>query len=333
LETRDVSMTILDARFDLLRKDIAAQLATCSGVRENLQKELGGGEAFLATDRDLRACIKTTSSHVERLERLQEKWTAMQAAQGSSTEQFQEVVRELGAVTQELGALPQSSDSPSGSVLLHTLAHDGGAGQISQTPGNDLGRCVRSLGDGFARKAGIVNSRIQHFEGRIQEVVRRPTLPDGMQQIVSLDAHLPPPEYFHALQQAALSPHGETQTTTVTATPRVAAMPLPLPSHAATMEQCVSSPGRNAYATSMRILGDSSEISPFPWASLDQDSLNVNFDVSSKTRSKEEPQLCLTRPNPVSMSFTPAPNTVPSMVLTPRSPPLLFTHAALLSSP
>jgi len=344
LETRDVSMTILDARFDLLRKDIAAQLATCSGVRENLQKELGGGEAFLATDSDLQACVLTTSRRVARLERLHEKCTEMQAVPDIGTEQFQEVVEDAGTQnllpSQELGAFRQSSESirtnPPG-VPLHTSAS---VGQVAQTSGNGLGRSVCSLGGRFARKPGIVNSRIQHFEGRIQEVVGRATLPDGMQQIVSLDAHLPPPEHFHALQQAAPSPCGETQIATATSTSRVAAMSVPWPPHATTKEQCLSFHGQNAsescggstYA-SIRIPGDGSEISSISLACLDQDSVDVKPDVSSKSQSREEPQLCLARLHPVRMSFTLPANAVPAMVLSPRSPPPLFTHRSSLSRP
>jgi len=293
---------LLETRFDLLRRNVATQRATFSDVLEHLQTK-PGGEEFLATDSDLQACIQTTSSHVARLERLHEKWTAMQAV-GSSTEQLQEVVRDAvqhGAQnlhpSQELGALPQSSErstrtSPPGSVSLHTLVSNEDVGHISQTSGKD-GCCVGSSGDSFAHKPGLVNSRIQHFEGRIQGVMGRSTLPDGMQQIVSLDAHLQP--------QAEPSPCGETQTTTVTSTSHVAATSLPLPSHAPPTEQRLSSHGREAAGScggssyaSMRIPVDSSEVSAFILASLDQDSLNVKLDVSSKTQSREEPQLCLT---------------------------------------
>jgi len=248
----------------------------------------------------------------------------MQAAQSSSTQQFQDVVRDAvlqHAQTllpfQELGALPQSSEpstrtSPPGRASLHTSVSDTGIGQISQTTGKGSWHSVNSLGNRFAHRPGIVNSRIEHFEGCIQEVLGRATQPDGMQRIASLDAHLPPMEDFHALKQTLPSPHGETQRNTATSTPR--AMSLPWPTHAATTEQCLSSHGQktsescggSTYA-SMSRAGDSSEISEFSLAvagnrtpsSLDQDSLYVNHDVSSKARSREEHQLCLTQPKPI----------------------------------
>jgi len=123
------------------------------------------------------------------------------------------------------------------------------------------------------------------------EVVGKATLPDGMQQIVSLDAHVPSPEDFHALQQTALSPRSETHMITPMFTPRATIMSLPWHFHAATMEQRLSSHsqkvsescGGSPYA-SMSRAGDSSEISACSLAvagkrspsSLDQDALYFN---------------------------------------------------------
>jgi len=177
---------------------------------------------------------------------------------------------------------------------------DEGIGQTSQSSGDDLG-CASSAGDRFPRKPGLVNSRIQHFEGRIQEVVGRSSLPIGMKQIVSLDAHVPPLGHFHPLHQAAPSPCGETQTTTVTSASHVASVSLPLSSQEETTDQSSSSHSRRAAESchgstcvNMHIPGDSAEISAFMLASLDPGSLDVKLDVSSKTQSREEPQLCLT---------------------------------------
>jgi len=159
LDTVDVSMTDLETRFELLRSDTAAQLATFSVGLEHQQKELGGRE-FLPMENDLQACIAKASSHIARLERLHEKWTETQAVQSSSTKQFRELVEETVRQcmqnllpSQELGALPQSSE-PS-----------------TRTTG--LWHCGTSLGNHSARKPGIVNSRIQLCEGHIQEVVGR----------------------------------------------------------------------------------------------------------------------------------------------------------------
>lgn len=93
LDTLAVSMTDLEARFELLRSNTAAQLATLSVGLEQQRMELGSKE-FLPTDSDLQACIVKASSHVSRLERLIGKWTEMQAVQGSSKEQFREVAGE-----------------------------------------------------------------------------------------------------------------------------------------------------------------------------------------------------------------------------------------------
>jgi len=193
LDNLAVSITDLETRFELLRSDTAAQLATFSVGLEHQRKELGGKE-FLPTDCDLQECIAKASSHVARLEKFHEKWTEMQAVQGSGTKQFREVVEEsVRQCTQnllpyqELGALPQSSEA-----------------SAPKTKG--LWRYVVSSGNHFVHKPGIVNLRIQQCEGRIQEVVGRAPLPGGMQQIASPDAHLPPPENFHGLQQAMPSP-------------------------------------------------------------------------------------------------------------------------------
>jgi len=265
----------------------------------------------------LQACIVKTDSHVEWLEK----------------------------AMLELGALPQSSGSstrtnPPGCASLQTSATDGDVEQISQTSGKGKSRSIRSLGNCFFHKPGIVNSRIQHFEGRIQEVVGTPTLPGGMEQIETLDAHI------HALQQAAPSPRGETQVTAATSTPHVAAGSLLWPSNAATMEQHLTFHDRKASEScggsthaSLSSTGGSSEFSALSLSltgnrspnSLDQDSLDCDHDVSSKTRSRGEPELCVMQPNPVGLSFTPAANAVqggPS----PRSGPVLFTHEVVLSS-
>jgi len=184
----------------------------------------------------------------------------------------------------------------------------------------------------------MVNSRIQHFEGRIQEV-GTPTLPDGMEQIMTLDAHV------HALQQEVPSPRGETRVTVATSTSRVAAGSLPWPSNAATTKQRLTSHDRKASescggSTHASILSSEvTESSALSLAltgnrstnSLDQDSLDCDHDVSSKTRSRGEPQLCLMQPSPVGLDFMPAANAVhggPS----PRMAPALFRHAAVLSS-
>jgi len=107
-------------------------------------------------------------------------------------------------------------------------------------------RSVRSLGKGFVRKSGIVNSRIQHFEGRIQEVGSRATLPDSMQQMATLDAHLPPTDHFHALQRPTTSPRGQTHITSATCVPHLSATSLPQSSHTATTVQPLSSHGLKA---------------------------------------------------------------------------------------
>jgi len=232
----------------LLRSDIEVQLSTFSMVLEQQRKELSGKE-FPLSHSDLQACILQASSHVARLERLHRKWTQMQAVQGISTQQVQKVVRDavlpcsqILMPSQKLGALPESSEpstwaSSPGRASWHPSASDMGVGQISQTPGKGSWHYVHSLGNGVARKPGIVNSRIQHFEGRIQEVVDRASLLDEMQQIASLDTHLPPLEDFDTLQQTAQSSCGESQISTATSTSHVAARSLPWPSHAASMDQ------------------------------------------------------------------------------------------------
>jgi len=289
-----VSVTDLEARFEVLSSDTAGQLATFSVALEHQRKELGGTE-FLPTDRDLQTCILKASSHVARLEKLQEKWTQMQAVQGSNAEQFQDVVRDavlqctqdLLQSQKELRAVPQSSEPStrtSTRISLHVSGSDAGVGQISQTSGKDVSRNVHSSGNHFARKPGIVNSRIQHFEGRIQEVEGKATMPDGMQRIALLDVHLPPPQHFHAVQQAAPPPCG-------TSTSHVAAMSQAWPSHAIKVEQSLSSYGQTAT--------ESGGGSTCAW----------------------QPQLCLTQPNAVRLSFSPVP--------TPRSPPPLFLYAGL----
>jgi len=209
LDTLSVSMTHLETRFEFLRSDTAAQLSTLSVELEHQRKELGAKE-LLPTDFDLQACIAKASSHVVHLERLHEKWTEMQAVQGSSTQQFREGVGEAVLQctqnllpSQELGALPRSADPSDPST---------------RTKGVCRGVLISS-GNHFARKPGFVNSRIQRCESRIQEVAGRAPLPNWMQQIASLQ----PPENFHDLQ-----PGGETPIAIATSTLDVAAMALPL---------------------------------------------------------------------------------------------------------
>jgi len=144
MDTLAASMADLDARCELLRSDNAAQLATFSMALEHQWKELGGKE-FLPTDNDLQACIKIASSHTARLEKLHEKWTEMQAVQGSKTETLQEVVGDtVLRCTQAFWPfeelLPQSSEA------------------------SVRNQSERSLRNRSACEPGIVNSRIQHFE-------------------------------------------------------------------------------------------------------------------------------------------------------------------------
>jgi len=299
----------------------------------------------------------------------------------------------------KLGALPQPEPpkrtSPRGHISLHTSASDSGFGQISQISPRGSIRSVRSLGKGFARKPGIVNSRIQHFEGRIQEVVSRATLPDGpygSQQLTTRDAHSPLRDHFHALQRAVpspratKSPRGETRIITTTSTPHIAVPSPPWSPHAATTVQRLSSHSQKtsesppwsprAASTVQRLSSQGQKTSESmvqrqrsigqkaseptvqhdsshgvhsesshgqavsesnygstgstyvsstglpleashgsftitgnqPPISSDQDFLDSKQDVSSKTRSKEEPQLRLPPSNPGSVCFTQAAN-------------------------
>jgi len=331
LDTLAASMTDLEARFGLLRSDIDDQLATFSAVLEHLQKDLGG-KAFMPTENDLHACVLKTSTHVARLEKLHEKWTKMQAVQGSSTEQ-QEVAESAAVHSQqklpfqELGALPQSSQpsitavhastssastSSPGSASLHTSVSKRSAEQVPPRSGKGLGRgrTVRSLGGSIggslARRRGIVNSRIQHFEGRILE--GKATLP---QETASLDAHSPAPEHFQ--QPSPRSPRGEAQATSAAPTSEVQR---PASHCRKTSESSGGSPYMQSLGASFCENMSETTDTRAP-SSLDQDSLDFTLDVSSKTRSKEESQLCLPQPNPISVSFN----------LTANVAPPLFVHA------
>jgi len=279
LDTLAVSMTDLNSRFELLRSDtatqLATQLATFSVALEHQRRELGGKE-FPPTDTDLQGCILKASGHVAHLEGFHETWREKPAMPDSIPEQdHQEEAGDVGLQStqtlppsREPATLPQSTKRllelqltqrldmasrhdetpepsketiPRGHAPLHTSASGSGVGQFSPitSPRGSL-RSVRSLGKGFVRKSGIVNSRIQHFEGRIQDVGSRATLPDGMQQMATLDAHLAPPEHFHTLQRTTTSPRGQTQITSVNSAPHLAATSPPWSSQAATTVQRLS---------------------------------------------------------------------------------------------
>jgi len=132
----------------------------------------------------------------------------------------------------------------------------------SSEPSTHTPRCVRSLGKRFSRQPGVVKARTKHFEGRAEDVVGSATiLSDELQQLASLDAHLPPLGHFHALQQAAPSPYGETQINFATSTSQVAALSWPWPSHG---QKASESSVGSTYGS--KILDNGSEISAFSMA-------------------------------------------------------------------
>jgi len=306
LDTMTVSMTELETRFELLRGDTATQLATFEVALEHQWKEFGGKE-FLPTGSEVQGCILKASTHAARLENLHEKLRETQAMPGI-TEQVPEVVEDVALQCtqtilppQKVGSLPQLLEpakrtSPHRHASLHTSASDSGVGKISPTSPRGSLRSVCSLGRGFSRKAGIVNSRIQHFEGRIQEVGKT-TLPDGTQQSASPGARLPPPEHFHALQRAAPSAHGEPAIIPATSTPRFTTGSPPWLSHAATTVQRLSSHSPNASESMVK-----RESSQGPKTSESCGGSTGSTYVSSAGESLETPQASFTVSDNMSQS-------------------------------
>jgi len=185
LDLLAVSVTDLEARFELFRSETDAQLASSMASIQELRGKQGD-EVLLTTD-DLQACLKNASSHVTRLERLSEKWKAQQdpvAPQGN-IRQVEEVCRDdafrrlqdskeprrqLAQRQHSFGA--SSFDSRFGGASHSTLVGpnraDSSDGLSTFPSGSDVG--ASSAGELVAYQPGIVSTNVRQFAGSILEM-------------------------------------------------------------------------------------------------------------------------------------------------------------------
>jgi len=181
LDLLAVSVTDLEARFELFRSETDAQIASSMASIEELRGKQDDEAALLTTD-DLQACLKNASSHVTRLERLSEKWKAQQVPQGNGEQLEQDGGDNVFPSAQD-GKEPRrpqrqhsfggaSYDCRFGGATSSTFVGpnraDSSDGLSTFPSGSDVG--AGSAGDLVAYQPGVVSTSVRQFAGGILEM-------------------------------------------------------------------------------------------------------------------------------------------------------------------